>query len=82
MTRRRIPRLRCPVCDGAPRLPADLRRELRCQSGARLRVALVLARPPTCGTGGRTDTPLGGPPMTDGGRRAWLKLPAADADRH
>ena len=42
MTRRRIPRprLRCPVCDGAPRLPADLRRELRCQSGARLRVAL------------------------------------------
>ena len=48
MTRRRIPRprLRCPVCDGAPRLPADLRRELRCQSGARLRVALVLARPP------------------------------------
>ena len=48
MTRRRIPRprLRCPVCAGAPRLPADLRRELRCQSGARLRVALVLARPP------------------------------------
>ena len=38
------PRLKCPVCDGAPRLPADLRQALRCQCGAVLRCALVTAR--------------------------------------
>ena len=38
------PRLRCPVCGGAPRLPADLRQSLRCQCGAGLRIALVEAR--------------------------------------
>ena len=41
------PRLKCPVCDGAPRLPADLRQALRCQCGAVLRCALVTARPVT-----------------------------------
>ena len=41
------PRLRCPTCGGAPRLPADLRQSLRCQCGALLRIALVEARPVT-----------------------------------
>ena len=41
------PRLACPVCGGAPRLPADLRQSLRCQCGAMLRIALVEARPVT-----------------------------------
>ena len=41
------PRLACPVCDGAPRLPVDLRQSLRCQCGAVLRIALVEARPVT-----------------------------------
>ena len=38
------PRLACPVCGGAPRLPTDLRQALRCQCGAVLRIALVEAR--------------------------------------
>ena len=35
------PRLSCPACGGAPRLPRDLRQEVRCGCGARLRLALV-----------------------------------------
>ena len=44
----RIPRLRlrCPSCGGGPRLPRDLRKEIRCACGAALRVALVRVRPP------------------------------------
>ena len=38
------PRLSCPACGGAPQLPRDLRQEVRCGCGARLRVALVPAR--------------------------------------
>jgi len=38
------PRLSCPVCGSAPRLPSDLREEVRCGCGARLRMALVQAR--------------------------------------
>jgi len=38
------PRLSCPVCGSAPRLPSDLRAEVRCGCGARLRVALVPVR--------------------------------------
>ena len=39
------PRLACPVCQGAPRLPRDLRQSLKCQCGALLRLALIEARP-------------------------------------
>ena len=42
--RRPSPRLICPACSGAPRLPRDLRQEVRCGCGARLRVALVPVR--------------------------------------
>ena len=38
------PRLSCPACGGAPQLPRDLRQEVRCGCGARLRVALVPVR--------------------------------------
>lgn len=34
----------CPACGGAPRLPRDLRQEVRCGCGARLRLALVPVR--------------------------------------
>ena len=46
MRRRRLPRprLNCPACGSAPRLPSDLREEVRCGCGARLRVALVPVR--------------------------------------
>ena len=46
MRRRKLPRprLSCPVCGSAPRLPSDLRVEVRCGCGARLRVALVPVR--------------------------------------
>ena len=46
MSRTPRPRLRCPSCGGAPRLPRDLRKEIRCGCGAALRVALVRVRPP------------------------------------
>ena len=51
------PRLRCPVCDGAPRLPADLREPVRCQCGALLRVALVPARRPLAVTNDWDEAP-------------------------
>ena len=41
--RRRVP-LRCPSCGGAPRLPQDLRQEVRCACGTTLRVGLVCAQ--------------------------------------
>ena len=45
MSRTPRPRLRCPVCDGAPRLPRDLRQPVAGSgSGTLLRVALVPAR--------------------------------------
>ena len=51
------PRLACPVCGGAPRLPADLRQSLRCQCGALLRIALVEVRPVTLTPDFDDDTP-------------------------
>ena len=59
------PRLACPVCSGAPRLPADLRQSLRCQCGAVLRIALVVARRPVTLTPDYDDPP---PPAA---RRWW-----------
>ena len=48
MTRRRqrLPAFKpkCPRCGGAPRLPADLRAEIRCGCGAALRLVLVNRR--------------------------------------
>ena len=38
------PRLKCPSCGAAPRIPVPLTREIRCRGcGARLHVALVTA---------------------------------------
>ena len=41
------PRLACPRCGAAPRLPVDLRELFRCTCGATLRVALTVAREET-----------------------------------
>ena len=95
--RRPRPRLKCPVCGGAPRLPVDLRAPLRCQCGAALRLRLVTDGPPPAPDFEAGDRRLPDAPDDNIGRprpifrgtgadreRQWgavVDLPAAPGDR-
>ena len=46
MASRPAPRLKCPVCGAAPRLPRDLRQPIKCECRAILRVSLTVERMP------------------------------------